>query len=845
MIGTTIRNHKLIRELGSGGMGTVYYAEHVHSGAKNARVFKILRPELTGSEIAVQRFLNEASAASKLVHRNIVHVRDWDKLGNSWWIEMDWTPGVTLAQFMEATGRPFTEQVLAHIGLEIINGMVEAHENGIIHRDLKPENIWLGSTKEDPFRAQVLDFGVAKLVEDGAAGLTVAGTVVGTHAYMPLEALSGGVITPAVDIWAIGAILYQMATGGWLPYQHHESRGEYFSLSQVQLFERQRTGAIVDPRDRNPKLSERVAQVILTALQPDLSRRYANARALGRALAEALLGDGFHSSGLDLAAAFAPEILQLKKDERTLRDPHAIAAPPPKISRYQLGTKLGSGGMAEVFRGSIVGVEGFARPVAIKRVLAGFSDVPEFAKMFIDEAQIASQLNHQNVVSVIDFDRDPEGRLFLVMEFVPGKDLAALCETGPLPSPVAIYVLTEMLRGLQHAHESQLIHRDISPHNVLLSWNGGVKVSDFGIAKALDASGSARSLVIKGKPAYMSPEQITADALDPRSDLYSVGVVAWELLVGQRLHTGGTNEAFNEILHRDPPRPSSARPRGLPRDLEAVVMKLLAREKNKRYQNAEQVIQALTACAENPRNGRSELAHLLAEKFPGETKPVTPHDDSARNVATAYQRPAVVAAVATGTAPSTLGSAASQSNETPRERRRWPLVAALIGTLGVGAVVSRVVLSPQRPQVPPSNSVGTAQTLHDAAPVVAIVLDASVAVPIATVPAHGSVPPDAHATVAIVIDAGMPASPLDTGAGSATAVAAVRRPTPTAYGDLEVYINPWAEVVVDGKSLGQTPILKRKLPVGKHLVLIKNTTKQKAVTVNITTTSPVVIDEKW
>src|SRR4051794_15033274 len=140
--------------------------------------------------------------------------------------------------------------------------------------------------------------------------------------------------------------------------------------------------------------------------------------------------------------------------------------------------------MAEVFLGSMLGAEGFQRRVAIKRVLPGYSDNPQFSQMFIAEAQISSQLQHPNIVSVLDFDRDPEGRLFLVMELVEGQDLDALAATGPLPIPVIIYVISEVLRGLGHAHDLPvgagmrgIVHRDVSPHNVLLSWSGSVKVS--------------------------------------------------------------------------------------------------------------------------------------------------------------------------------------------------------------------------------------------------------------------------------------------------------------------------------------------------------------------------------
>ena len=218
--------------------------------------------------------------------------------------------------------------------------------------------------------------------------------------------------------------------------------------------------------------------------------------------------------------------------------------------KYRLDARLGGGGMAEVFVGAAVGAEGFSRKVAIKRVLPGFSDNPAFAKMFVDEAQISARLVHPNIVSVLDFDRDADNRLFLVMELVEGQDLDALMATGLLPFPVVIFVIGEVLRGLGHAHDLPvgadlrgIVHRDVSPHNVLLSWEGAVKVSDFGIAKARAASEATASVFIKGKPAYMSPEQANGQALDGRSDLFAVGVMLWEMLVGRRLFVGEDTRA--------------------------------------------------------------------------------------------------------------------------------------------------------------------------------------------------------------------------------------------------------------------------------------------------------------
>jgi hypothetical protein len=313
--------------------------------------------------------------------------------------------------------------------------------------------------------------------------------------------------------------------------------------------------------------------------------------------------------------------------------------------KYRLEARLGGGGMAEVFVGAAVGAEGFSRRVAIKRVLPGFSDNDAFAQMFVAEARISSRLVHPNIVSVVDFDRDPEQRLFLVMELVDGKDLGSLAALGPLPVPVVIYILAEVLRGLGYAHDLPVgadvrgvVHRDVSPHNVLLGWEGGVKVSDFGIAKARSASEATASEFIKGKPAYMSPEQANGLPLDGRSDLFAAGIMLWEMLVGHRLFVGeDTRSTLAAVLFGPIPRPRAQRP-DVPKDLERVCMKLLERDLAARYATAEDAIADLLDGEAAPRNGRALLSALLAERYPHDA-PVRQSQARARDAAAARPAP--------------------------------------------------------------------------------------------------------------------------------------------------------------------------------------------------------------
>ena len=306
---------------------------------------------------------------------------------------------------------------------------------------------------------------------------------------------------------------------------------------------------------------------------------------------------------------------------RTMTPSLWLRTTPELGRRYVLGEKLGSGGMAEVYAATLLGAEGFARKVAIKRVRASLAGIPAFASMFVAEAQIASRLAHPNIVAVLDFTRDREDRLFLVMEHVDGTDLASLLSAGPVTPALAIYIVVEILRALGYAHALRdpdrgacgVIHRDVSPQNVLLSVHGAVKIADFGLARLHGVADGGRAEAPRGKPSYMSPEQLAGEPLDARSDLYAVGVMLWELLAHRPLFAGTFQEITAQAMFKDIPTPRSAH-RAAPRDIEAVAMTLLARAPADRYASAEAALVALLACEDAPRDGRGELAHLLAAR---------------------------------------------------------------------------------------------------------------------------------------------------------------------------------------------------------------------------------------
>jgi serine/threonine protein kinase len=277
------------------------------------------------------------------------------------------------------------------------------------------------------------------------------------------------------------------------------------------------------------------------------------------------------------------------------------------VTRYELLDRIGVGGMAEIFRGKAVAAGGFEKPVAIKRILPHLSQDRRFVELLIAEAKVLSLLKHRNIVQIFDVGLGDDGQYFLVMEFVDGKDIGAVQRALEhkrirLPFDLCLHIGAEVCEALEHAHTSRgpdgkpmsLVHRDVSPSNVLLSRAGEVKLTDFGIAKRAE-SDATQGGVVRGKFAYIAPEQARNEPLDPRSDVFSVGILLWELICNRRLFSGLDDLAALRAV-RDPviKRPSEIDPR-LPPEIDQILATALAKDKTRRYSGCGQLGQKLRA----------------------------------------------------------------------------------------------------------------------------------------------------------------------------------------------------------------------------------------------------------
>jgi serine/threonine protein kinase len=307
---------------------------------------------------------------------------------------------------------------------------------------------------------------------------------------------------------------------------------------------------------------------------------------------------------------------------------------PVVFGKYLLLDRISVGGMAEVFRAKSFGVEGFERIIAIKRILPSMADDADFIAMFIDEAKIVGQLSHANICQIYELGRI-ESSHFIAMEFVWGKDALQIQNRfrrlrRKMPLSMAAYVVSRVCEGLDYSHRKHgpdgrplsIVHRDVSPQNILISYHGEVKIIDFGIAKAVSKSTKTQAGVLKGKFGYMSPEQVRGDPIDHRSDVFSIGTLLFELCTGERLFATDTDFATLErVRNAEVPTPSAINPL-VSAELEHIILRALMLQTHDRYDWASEMREDLEAYLAQTAPGYSgqDLAEIMSEVFAKEKR---------------------------------------------------------------------------------------------------------------------------------------------------------------------------------------------------------------------------------
>ncbi|PID38596.1 MAG: hypothetical protein CSB49_04785 [Proteobacteria bacterium] len=307
---------------------------------------------------------------------------------------------------------------------------------------------------------------------------------------------------------------------------------------------------------------------------------------------------------------------------------------PQQFGKYYLTERVAIGGMAEIYKATLYGVSGFEKAMVVKQILPQYARNAEFIKMFIDEAKISVSLSHGNIIPVYELGRI-DGIYFIAMEYVDGKNLGEIFEAAksrgmPISVEHAIFIAIEVCKGLDYAHrrsddEGQplgVVHRDLSPGNVLVTRAGEIKITDFGIAKAKDKLGVTAVGVIKGSHGYMSPEQVKGQEVDPRTDIFSTGILLHEMLTGRRLFDGSDANVIDRIKEAIVTLPSMISP-AVPVELDPVVLQALAKSPDDRFQDANELQLALSRLLFSIGAGATNatLADYMGELFPKDDTP--------------------------------------------------------------------------------------------------------------------------------------------------------------------------------------------------------------------------------
>ncbi|MBI5534825.1 MAG: serine/threonine protein kinase [Deltaproteobacteria bacterium] len=453
-----------------------------------------------------------------------------------------------------------------------------------------------------------------------------------------------------------------------------------------------------------------------------------------------------------------------------------VASSPLRIGRYLLFDSIAAGGMATVHLGRLIGSSGFSRVVAIKRLHGHLTQDPSFVSMLLDEARLVARVRHPNVVPVLDV-ADLPGELCLVMEYVDGEPVSSLVRAQsargvPMPLPVAASIMVGALMGLHAAHDATsesgaalgIVHRDVSPQNIMVGRDGLSRVLDFGIAYAAERIQVTRDGQIKGKLAYMAPEQVMGSKVDRRTDVYAAGVVCWELLTGRRLFAGENTAHTMRLITDGTPMPPSQVVSTLSPEIDALVMRALSKDAAQRFATAADMstaIESATDLASQQEVSRwvNDIAGASLAARAAKVVRIEQYVDDAEQRAVSVRQPLSPAVEALAVP---IGSSQVTDLATPdgldalrspsRSKKLWMAGLGAIGVVAVAAAFGAAALrtSPlptqpsavaSRPELAASSAEPAVSSSPVAAPSTAPEVIASASAPTSTARKPGPLPP--------------------------------------------------------------------------------------------------------
>jgi serine/threonine-protein kinase len=631
----------LLKLVARGGMGDVYLAATTGiEGAERPCVVKTVRRDHIHDGSFLARFLDEARVQAQLNHPGVAQVLEasTDENGEPYTV-VEYVEGRSLsdvrARSVQLGVRIGWAESVA-IAIEMANALGHVHERagsdgtplGIVHRDLSPQNVMIGYVGE----VKLIDFGTAR--GQNRKCHTVAGVVFAKPGYVAPEVARQQVGDGRIDLYALGIMLWEMCAGRRFLNGDPQKHLEEAAAGKVKV------PAIAEQAGAPPELDEVIQRLV--ANEPD--DRYASgafaAGDLSRVLGLAPPGENGERSvrgriqalmralwpheparsrsdfakHLKSARALCVRETQTPASSRVMEiaaqhmndDPSVLSGTP-----YRLISKIGEGASGVVWAGEHVEL---GRKLAIKVLLPGHASASDAIDRFRREARAVARLSHPNLVQLYDFGRSVDGRVFLAMELLQGATVDMLIKDNGMDWREGVHLAIDACKALEAAHAAGLVHRDLKPANLFLTDAGVVKLLDFGVAMALaDVAGSEerrqQGFAIFGTPEYMAPEQVAGEAVDARCDLYALGCLLYELLTGSCPFEGPSSVVvMGKQLRETAEAPRTRAPkRGIPTELDAVVMRLLAKEPGDRFPTATSVRLALEETLLAPKKHRARV----------------------------------------------------------------------------------------------------------------------------------------------------------------------------------------------------------------------------------------------